>query len=65
MYPNIKAEMARIGYTREKLAIELNITLPTLRKKINGDVPFKMNEIEKLLSLFGRELTFEYLFQKN
>lgn len=65
MYQNILAEMARNGYTREKLAREMKMALPTLRKKLKGEVPFKMDEIEKLLSLFGRELTFEYLFQKS
>ena len=65
MYQNIIAEMARNGYTREQLAKKMNFALPTLRKKLRGDVPWKMDEIEKLLSLFGRELTFEYLFQKS
>lgn len=65
MYNNILAEMARNGYTREMLAKKMSISLPTLRKKINGEIPFNMNEILELLSIFGKELTFEYLFKKS
>lgn len=64
MYPNIFAEMARNSITREELAHKINMSLSTLRKKLKGEVPFNMDEILKLLSLFGRELTFEYLFER-
>lgn len=62
MYQNIKAEMARNNLTREKLAEEMNVCLPSLRKKIRGTIPWKSNEIDYLLSLFG--VTYEYLFKK-
>lgn len=64
MYQNILAEMARNGYTREKLATEIGISVVSLRKKIKGEIPFNINEILKILSIFGQELTFEYLFKK-
>lgn len=64
MYNNILAEIARNGYTRERLANEIGISVPSLRKKIKGEVPFNMEEILKILSIFGKELTFEYLFKK-
>lgn len=63
MYRNILAEMARCAYTRADLAKKLNMSIATLRKKIKGETPFKMEEISKLLSIFGRSVTFEYLFQ--
>lgn len=63
MYRNILAEMARCAYTRADLAKNLNMSIATLRKKIKGETPFKMEEISKLLSIFGRSVTFEYLFQ--
>ena len=62
MYKNILAEMARNDYTREKLAIEMKLAVPTFRKKIRGDVPWKIDEIDYLLSLFGT--TYEYLFKR-
>jgi DNA-binding XRE family transcriptional regulator len=65
MFKNLIAEMARNGYTREMYAKALDVSLPTLRKKLKGEVPFNMDEICKSLSLFGKELTFEYLFQKS
>lgn len=63
MYRNILAEMARCAYTRADLAKNLNMSIATLRKKIKGETPFKMEEISKLLSIFGRSVTFEYLFK--
>lgn len=64
MYRNILAEMTRRGYSREFMTNKLNISLPTFRKKINGIIPWNMNEILKILSIFRNEFTFEYLFQK-
>lgn len=65
MYRNILAEMVRCAYTRADLAKKLNMSIATLRKKIKGETPFKMEEISKLLSIFGRSVTFEYLFQQS
>ncbi len=65
MYQNILAEMARNNMTREEVANKLNLSVPALRRKLIGKVDFKISEIKKLLSLFGKELTFEYLFQQS
>lgn len=65
MYQNILAEMARNNMTREEVANKLNLSVPALRGKLIGKVDFKISEIKKLLSLFGKELTFEYLFQQS
>lgn len=62
MYQNVLAEMARNNYTREKLSEEIDVCLPSLRKKIRGTMPWKSNEIDYLLSLF--DVTYEYLFKK-
>lgn len=64
MYNNILAEMARNGFTREEVAKKLNLALPTFRKKMNGEVDFKQSEINFLLSLFGENITYEYLFKR-
>ena len=61
MYRNIIAEMARVGMTREEVANKLNLSLPALRKRISGDMDFKLSEIKILISLFGN-VSFEYLF---
>lgn len=62
MYRNIIAEMARNGMTREDVAKKLDLSLPSFRKKINGKIDFKLTEIKILISLFGNNCTFEYLF---
>lgn len=63
MYRNIVAEMARNGYTRALVAKKLKLSVATFRKKIAGKSDFKNSEIEKLLSLFGNNVSFEYLFE--
>ena len=62
MYQNIIAEMARNNLTREKLASQMKMSLPALRKRIRGDISWKSDEIDYLLSLFGT--SYEYLFTK-
>lgn len=62
MYMNIVAEMARNGMTREDVAKKLNLSLPSFRKKLTGQVDFKASEIKTLISLFGNKVSFEYLF---
>lgn len=62
MYMNILAEMTRNGMTREDLAKKLNLSLPSFRKKIAGQIDFKLTEIKILISLFGNNVSFEYLF---
>lgn len=63
MYRNIIAEMVRNGMTRAFVAKKLKISVATLRKKIAGESDFKNSEVEILLSLFGNNATFEYLFE--
>lgn len=64
MYRNILAEMTRIGTTREEVAKKLNLSVVSLRKKISGEVDFKSSEIKTLISLFGNNVSFEYLFEE-
>lgn len=62
MYMNILAEMTRNGMTREDVAKKLNLSLPSFRKKLAGKIDFKLTEIKILISLFGNNVSFEYLF---
>ena len=64
MYFNILAEMARAGMTREVLAKKLHVSLPTLRDKLAGKTDFKLSEIKILISIFGNNVSFEYLFEE-
>ena len=65
MFMNLLAEMARNNYTRDFIAKELGITLPSFRKKLSGVVEFKRSEIDKIISIFGNNLSYEYLFQES
>ena len=63
MNRNILAEMTRNGMTRAFVAKKLDLSLPSFRKKLSGQIDFKMSEIKILLSLFGNNVSFEYLFE--
>lgn len=64
MYMNILAEMTRNGLTREDVAKKLNLSLPSFRKRLTGQIDFKLSEINTLISLFGNNVSFEYLFER-
>jgi len=64
MYRNVLAEMTRNGMTREEVAKKLNLSVVSFRKKISGEVDFKLSEIKMLISLFGNNVSFEYLFEE-
>lgn len=52
MYPNIEAERARKGLTKEQLAAELNVDRKTLRKWLNiGNIP--IDKINQMADFFG------------
>jgi hypothetical protein len=61
---NILAEMTRNGLTREDVAKKLNLSLPSFRKRLTGQIDFKLSEINTLISLFGNNVSFEYLFER-
>ena len=52
MYPNIEAERARKGMTKEELAKALGVDRKTLRKWVNsGHIPVeKLNEMADLFN---------------
>ncbi len=52
MYPNIEAERARKGLTKEELASILGVDRKTLRKWINGgNIP--TNKLAEMAMFFG------------
>lgn len=50
---NVRAELARYHMTHKEIADYLNISLPTLRRKINGSTDFTVTEIASIASLLG------------
>ena len=46
----LRGKMAEKGYTLSDLSKAVNLSRPCLRKKINGDVDFRVSEIERVCS---------------
>lgn len=44
----LKGRMAEKGYTLTDLSKTVHLSRPSLRNKINGEVDFKVSEIERL-----------------
>jgi hypothetical protein len=63
MYRNLKAEMCRQGITPTKIANILGIMPRTARLKINGKVPFRMDECRQIAALFQSNNDLDYLFK--
>ena len=58
MYPNIEAERARKGLTKEELASVLGVDRKTLRKWVNvGNIP--TDKLKQMANYFG--CTTDYL----
>ena len=64
IYPNLEAEMARIGLKRKSLAEVLNVRVATIYDKLNGKYPFTLDEALKIKETFFPNLTVDYLFSK-
>ena len=60
MYPNIEAERARAGFTKEALAKKLGVDRKTLRKWINdGNIP--ASKLSLMADIFN--CSAEYLLE--
>lgn len=64
MYPNLNAEMARLGITRKELAQKINMAEATLSFKMNGKTKFTFDEILKIKEMLGVDIPLEELFKK-
>lgn len=53
---NVRAEMARHGYSQRQLAGELDIAQQNLSQRLNGRVPFDINELDRIAAVLGVEL---------
>lgn len=54
----VKSAMVEKGFTQEKLAKELNMTITTLNTKLNGKVDFRIREIERIASILDKEINY-------
>lgn len=65
VYRNIIAEMARNGFSRVQTAEKLGITVSSFRKKLAGITDFKISEVDLLISLFGNNVSYDYLLERS
>ena len=50
---NVKAELIRAGLTQDQAAAELKLGQASLSGRINGSIPFRVNELVRLSRRFG------------
>lgn len=62
MYPNLRAELARKGWTNGKLAELLDMAPSNLSPKLNGKFDFTLSEARKIKNLLGVEMSIDELF---
>lgn len=62
MFPNLKAEMTRLGITNVMLANFLEINVSTMSKKLNYIGYLKYDEAEKIKSHYFPKMSMDYLF---
>lgn len=62
MYPNLNAELSRLGWSRKVLADKLEIRYATILDKLNGKYPFTYNECVRIKNLMGVDIPLEVLF---
>lgn len=69
IFPNLEAELSRVGLSKPALAKIISVSVTTLYSKINGSRDFNLGEMrditETLETMSGQELTLDYLFHKN
>lgn len=63
MYPNLKAEMARLGMTQQDLATSIGITYQALNAKINRRKSFTLDEAKKIQLVLKTKITLDNLFK--
>lgn len=61
-FPNLEAEMARLGIQRKDVAEKLDVRVATISDKLNGKFPFTLDEVVAIKKAFFPNLPLEYLF---
>lgn len=62
MYPNLNAELARLGWSRKVLADKLEVRYATILDKLNGKYPLTYDECVRIKNLMGADIPLEVLF---
>ena len=60
-YLNIKIELKREGVTQEQVAKHFGMSTNNLNAKINGRVPFTVQEVVEMRDRFMPDATLDYL----
>lgn len=63
-YPNLDAEMARVGVTQKDIAKLLEKRTATISDKMNGKSKFDIDEAHLIKKTFFPNLLLDYLFNK-
>ncbi len=64
MYPNLKAELARIGMTVWELSAKTGLSYSNLVMKIREGKDFSVEDAQLIADVIGCDLPISYLFQK-
>ena len=64
MYPNLKAEMARVSMTMLGLSERTGIPYSTLNQKMNGKTEFTFQEAVDIRKALGVDVPLDELFDK-
>lgn len=64
MYPNLRAEIARKGWTNSYVAERLEMNAASFSQKMNGKADFTMAEAKSLKALLGVDIPLDVLFDK-
>lgn len=57
----LKGLLAQNDYSKKKLAEELNVSAVAVYKKLQGKLPFKLVELEKICKIF--DVSINYFFE--
>lgn len=63
LFPNLIAEMARIGINKSELAQIIGISVSSIYSKLNGKTNFTLEDMEKISARF--QMSLDYLFTKD
>lgn len=63
MFPNLRAEMARINIKPLNISESINISYDSVINKLNGKTDFTRFEIFEIRDLYFPSLSLDYLFK--
>lgn len=64
-YQNMKAELKRVSASYEDVAKLLGMSMNNVSMKINGRVPFTVDEVKSIQKTFCEDATLDYLLEQS